>query len=43
MNTQLVFYVSYGNTALALVVDKHRQSATVFRARFRTCQNEVDV
>ena len=35
--------VTYCHTAVALVVDEHRQSASVVCALLRTCKHEVDV
>ena len=43
MNAQFVLYVTYSYATLTLVIDKHRQSATVSCALFRTSENEVYV
>ena len=43
MDTELVLDVAYGYAAVALVVDEHRQTATVACAFLRACEHEVDV
>ena len=43
MDTKLVLDVTNSNATVALVVDEHRQTATVACAFLRTCKHEVDV
>ena len=43
MNTQLVLDVTDIDTALTLVVNEHRQAASVLGTFLRTSQYEVDV
>ena len=43
MNTELVLDTAYINTAISLIVDEHRESASVASALYGTSQHEVDV
>ena len=43
MDTEFVFDTTDINSPLTLVIDEHRQTATVSSSFFRTCQYEVDI
>ncbi len=43
MDAQLVFDVTYGNTAIALVVNEHRKSTTVPGTFLGTGQHQMDM
>ena len=43
MDTEFVLDMTYGDTSVALVVDEHRESASVVCTLLRACEHEVDV
>ena len=43
MDAQFVFNAAHIHTAIAFVIDKHRQTTTIGSTFFRACQNKVNV